>query len=544
MKKPQLKDLTLREKVAQLMIVRFSDILMEPETNYTSIRDIDEAKRLMEEGQFGGIWLNGNVDINGVNDFYNKNFHYTSQTSRELYDWANRTAKYPLLAANDIAGTAGYSDLSAPTMGLAVGAADNVELTRELGYCIGMEHKKAGVNWLWDPVADLISYRSPGVVRGFSNKPEMLGKHCSAFIGGIQSGGVAACAKHFPGKDRNEYRDSHVVTTLMGLSVEEWEQTQGAVFQKLIDDGVYSIMSACTSFPAVDDRKINNHYLPGAFSDRLITDLLKKKMGFKGVVITDDVQMAAFVCFFTGKRLFAQLLNAGNDMLLGVGLDAIDATLEAIAEGLISEDRINDACQRVLDMKEKLGLFDDNYVNDAVDFDTQRTKNASLEVMRQGLTLVCDHENYLPVKHPIKNVTIVAYAHIDDILEKLEPMAEAFRKRGANVKVRGIIEGAGDMHEVAQTSDLIIYVGYLYFHAPMGAPTFHGMTFWSLRFAFTEGAEKSIGISLGHPCIHYEFMDDLSPFVDAYMLSPEAQEAFVEGVYGEITFKGVSPAEK
>ena len=143
MKKPQLKDLTLREKVAQLMIVRFSDILMEPETNYTSIRDIDEAKRLMEEGQFGGIWLNGNVDINGVNDFYNKNFHYTSQTSRELYDWANSTAKYPLLAANDIAGTAGYSDLSAPTMGLAVGAADNVELTRELGYCIGIDPRQS-----------------------------------------------------------------------------------------------------------------------------------------------------------------------------------------------------------------------------------------------------------------------------------------------------------------------------------------------------------------------------------------------------------------
>ena len=84
MKKPELKDLTLREKVAQLMIVLFSDILMEPETNYTSIRSEEDAKRLMEEGQFGGIWLNGNIDINGVNDFYNKNFHYTSQTSREL----------------------------------------------------------------------------------------------------------------------------------------------------------------------------------------------------------------------------------------------------------------------------------------------------------------------------------------------------------------------------------------------------------------------------------------------------------------------------
>ncbi len=544
MKKPELTDLTLREKVAQLMIVRLSDILMEPETNYTSIRDMDEAQRLMEEGQYGGIWLNGNVDINGVNDFYNKNFHYTSQTSRELYDWANKLTKYPLLGANDIAGTDGYSDLSAPTMGLAVGAADNEALTEELGYCIGMEHKKAGVNWLWDPVADLLGYHSSGVVRGFSNKADLAGKHCSAFIRGIQSGGVAACAKHFPGRDHTEYRDSHVVTTTMQCSYAQWKESQGAVFQKLIDDGVYSIMAGCGSFPAVDDRKVNNHYLPGGLSDRVLTKLLKEEMGFEGVVITDDVQMAAFTSCFTGKDLFTQMLNAGNDMLLGVGLDAIDAVMESIEEGRIPEARINDACRRVLDMKEKLGLFDDNYVNDAVEFDTQRTKDVSMQVMREGLTLVCDHRNYLPVKHPIKNVTIVAYAHIDDILERLQPMAEAFRKRGANVKVRGIIEGAADMHEVAQNSDLIVYVGYIYFFAPKGPPAFYGETFWSLRFAFTEGAEKSIGISLGHPCVHYDFMDDLSPFVDAYMLSPEAQEAFVEGVYGEITFKGKSPAVK
>lgn len=544
MKKPALKDLTLREKVAQMMIVRFSDILMEPETNYTSIRSMEEAQRLMEEGQFGGVWLNGNIDINGVNDFYNKNFHYTSKSNRELFDWAQKTTKYPLLSANDMCGGHGYSDLSAPTMGLAIGAADNEELTYELGYCIGMEHKKAGLNWIWDPVVDLISYRSPGVVRGFSNKVDLAAKHGSAFIRGMQSAGIAACAKHFPGKDRNEYRDSHVVTTLMGCSYEEWKETQGAVFQKVIDDGAYSVMSACTSFPAVDDRKINDHYLPGAFSDRLITKLLKEEMGFDGVVITDDVQMAAFVCFFTGKRLFAQLINAGNDMLLGVGLDAIDAVVEAVNEGMIPESRIDDACRRVLDMKEKLGLFKDDYVNDAVDFDTQRTKNASLQIMREGLTLVCDRKNFLPLKKPVKNVTIVAYAHVDNILERLEPMAEAFRKRGANVKLRGIIEGAADMHEVAETSDLIVYVGYLFFHAPMGAPSFHGMTFWSLRFAFTEGAEKSIGFAPGHPCVHYEFMDDLSPFVDGYMLSAESCEAFVEGVYGEITFKGKSPAEK
>ncbi|MBE6934739.1 MAG: glycoside hydrolase family 3 protein [Ruminococcaceae bacterium] len=543
MKKPTLNELTLREKIAQMMIVRLSDIIMEPETNYTSIRNEEEGLRIMRESQFGGIWLNGNIDINGVNDFYNKNFHYDAAESRALFDKMQKQTKYPLLSANDIAGTDGYSDLSAPTMGLAVGAADNVELTEELGYCIAMEHKKAGLNWLWDPVADIHSLRSPGVVRIFSNEYKKSAKHCSAFIKGIQKGGVAACAKHFPGKDKNEYRDSHVVTTIMGVSYEEWKETQGAVFQKLIDDGVYTIMSACTSFPAVDDRQINGHYLPGAFSDRLITDVLKKEMGFDGVVMTDDVQMAAFVCFFTGKRLFAQLINAGNDMLLGVGLDAIDAVLEAVNEGLIPLSRIDDACRRVLDLKEKLGLFKDDYTNDAVDFDTNRTKKASLEVMRQGLTLVCDHQKALPIRREVKKVTIVAYAHIDDILQRLEPMAEEFRRRGAEVRVRSYIEGQGDMHTVAQWSDLIVYVGYLFFHAPMGAPTFHGKVFWSLRFAFTEGAEKSVGIAMGYPNTHYEFMDDLSPFVDAYMLSPEAQVAFVEGLFGEIEFQGKRPVD-
>ena len=544
MKKPQLKDLTLREKVAQMMIVRLSDILMEPETNYTSIRPAEEAQRLMEEGQYGGVWLNGNEDINGVNDFYTQNFHYTAETSRELYDWANKLTKYPLLGANDIAGANGYEGLSAPTMGLAVGAANNEALTEELGYCIAMEHKKAGLNWLWDPVADISGYHCSGVVRGFSNQADRAIKHCSAFIRGIQKGGVAACAKHFPGKDQVEYRDSHIVTTTMQCSYEEWKQTQGAVFQQLIDEGVYSIMNGGRSFPAVDDRMVNNHYMPSGLSDRVLTKLLKEEMGFKGVIITDDVQMAAFTACFTGKELYTQMVNAGNDMLLGVCIEAIDWVMESIAEGLISEARIDDACQRVLDMKEKLGLFDDNYVNDAIDFDTQRTKDVSLQVMREGLTLVCDHRNLLPVKRPIKNVTIVAYAHIDDILERLEPMAEAFRKRGANVTVRGFIEGPTDMHEVAENSDLIVYVGYIYFFAPKGPPSFFGDVYWSLRFAFMEGAEKSIGISMGHPCVHYDFMDDLSPFVDAYMLTPEAQEVFVEGVYGEITFKGTSPAIK
>lgn len=96
---------------------------------------------------------------------------------------------------------------------------------------------------------------------------------------------------------------------------------------------------------------------------------------------------------------------------------------------------------------------------------------------------------------------------------------------------------------MADNYDLIVYAGYIAHHAPKGAPSFYGDEFWSLRYAFVYGKEKSVGVSLGYPHIHYLFMDDADVFVNLYSPVPEGQRVFVQGLFGELKFTGKSPVE-
>ena len=109
------------------------------------------------------------------------------------------------------------------------------------------------------------------------------------------------------------------------------------------------------------------------------------------------------------------------------------------------------------------------------------------------------------------------------------------------VRLKRRIDSMDDMKEVSDSSDLIIYAGYLFHHAPMGASSFYGEECATFFFAFTHGIEKSVGLSLGSPYVYYDFYSNLNVFAHAYSLSREAQEAFVKGIFGEIEFKGVMP---
>ena len=96
---------------------------------------------------------------------------------------------------------------------------------------------------------------------------------------------------------------------------------------------------------------------------------------------------------------------------------------------------------------------------------------------------------------------------------------------------------------VADSNDLIVYVGHIEFHMPKGAPSFYGDEFWSLRHAFVYGSEKSVGYGMGYPHIHYNFMPDANIFVNSYTTAPEMQKAFVKGIFGEIPFVGRTPVK-
>ena len=536
--------MTLREKIGQTCLVRQSDLLMYSETSYSKLRPIEEAIEIMEKSQFGGIWIHGNEDVNQMNPEAYKAISFTAKSHIEWLKRLEAVSKTPYICANDPAKS--VSDISSISTGLIVGATDSEELCFDLGRQLALEDSSFGSNWIWSPMVDLVNRFSSGIVRPFSNQKKTLIRCARAYMKGIQSASVASTAKHFPGSDPTETRDAHIVSTYIRTPYRRWKKEQGAVFQALIDAGVDAVMAACRAFPAVDGEKVMGNYRPAALSHKIVTGLLKKKMGFDGVVITDDVTMAGYTAFFTGADLYAAFLNAGCDMLLGVSVDAVDLLEKAVLDGKLSEERINDACRRILNLKEKLGLFRDDYVRGAIDLEKIKpeTEKVIRKVAESGITLVRNDNDLLPIsKDTIKNVRIICYTHNEEIMNDLEVMKKEFEKRGASVVLQRRLKSWEELKEISDSSDLIVYVGYIYFHSPKGAPSFYGDEQGSFRYAFTSGKEKSIGISLGYPYIHYNFMDYCPIFVNGYNPTPDTQKAFVSAIYGEIPFQGKSPVD-
>ncbi len=540
---PDINKMTLREKIAQVMIIRMSDLVMYADTAYSKFRDPKEAADLAEKNQFGGIWLHGNIDVNQMNDLWNKNISFTSASLKKWYEDIQKNVKIPMISASDIGLVS--SDMNNFTgIDLCVGASSNEDIAYELGQCVATEHKLAGVDWIWAPVVDNINSHHSSITRCFSDDADTISSCGVNYIKGYRAANVAACAKHFPGADKNDLRDGHIITTDIAMSVDEWWESQGRVFQAMIDAGVDTIMTSGLAFPALDDTKIKGRYIPASFSHKIVTEYLKDKMGFEGVVVSDGVRMGCYTSVYTGGKLYAELLNAGHDMLLGVGVDAVDLLEAEVKKGTISVERIEDACQRVLKLKAKLGFFSEDCPKPTCTVEEAKAKTAGMatKLAETSITLVRDENKTIPFdKEKTKKVAIICYTHDESAFDNLTVMKEAFEQYGCEVLLRRRLENFGEAEAIANEYDLIVYAGYIAFHAPKGFAGFYGDEFWSLRYAFKNGKEKSIGVSFGYPHIMYNFMNDTQMFVNAYSLTPESQKAFVKGIFGDIPFVGKSP---
>lgn len=550
MKKPILSEMTLREKISQCLVGYQSAINRRVEEDFSIVRTEEEKAAVIRREQFGTIWAQtGHTDYDLDKSEYRahkENSAYFRQWLKKQDDCLNMHALLVSDMEREGAG-AEFEDLTCVCPPQAIAAADSEELTYQLGACVAKELKCTGINWRWAPVVDISSRFSPHVMRTYSpDDPDMVIRHANAHIAGIQSQRVAATAKHFPGGDPYEYRDSHVSLTKIHSTMEEWWAVQGRIFQEVIDAGVYSVMVGHVAFPAADDTKINGKYIPSSISKKIVTDLLKGKMGFNGVVVCDALGMASLTSVADYEDLIVLLIQAGIDVIIGSRLYAADILEKAVADGRIPESRFDDACRRVLDMKEKLGLFEDDYtVGSGVAADVvAETRKVNDQIAKRSVTLVRDRRNRLPFnKNEVKHVTIIASSHTDYFHKELEHMKAEFERRGTTVTIQRRLQNEPELRKISAQSDLIIYAAYLAGHEPKGMPSFYGEEMNTFTFAFAAGAEKSIGVSLGHPFIHYDTMEQADIFLNIYGRGTACMKAFVEAIYGEIPIVGKSPVK-
>lgn len=564
MKKPVLSEMTLREKIGQMLAPHQWDVYGKVETNYDGITcNMDEVRARYEKEQFGtlrgeqvGVYY---VDPRHSMEFENEGefvegdlFAYgkirvPAAPYKEYLAELSSYMKIPPVVGCDcaIGGANVFEDMSRIVNANAIGAADSEELTFALGASVARELRCGGFNWRWCPVVDIGNRNASACMRTFSiDDVERTVRLSKAYMLGMQSEGVAATVKHFPSEGRIESRDAHFTTTTNTDTLETWWSEQGRVYQELFDAGVYAVMVGHQSFPAQDNTIVGGQYIPATISKKIVTDLLKDEMGFKGVVITDGIGMAGLFSLLPYEELIVALVNAGNDVILGSKMSSGDLIEQAVLDGRIPESRIDDACQRVLDMKEKLGMFEDGYGHLSYTLEEVRpeTERINREIARRSMTLVRDRHNLLPLSNEkIKKVSIIISTHADRFVQNLQVLKEALEARGIEVYMQRRLKSSAELKAISDNSDLIIYAAYVSMHEPAGAIRLFAEECRTYYHAFNHGKDKSIGVSFGYPYVHYDTMENADTFINAYNTSPEAMQSFVEAIFGEIEIVGNSP---
>lgn len=386
-----LNQLSLEEKVAQ-MIFPYADA-----KGYSKEgAEYDRLINLTSKIKVGGFLLfRGSVDeqINLINDLQS-------------------ISKVPLLFSADFENGVTQripGGTTFPSM-MALGAANDLSLTYKMGEIIAIETKSFGIHQNYAPVSDINNNPLNPIIntRSFGESSHLVSKHTNAYIKGLQKGGIIATSKHFPGHG-NTQTDSHSELPILNTPKSTLRKIELAPFKANIKSGVMSIMVGHLGLTAIDKDSI----LPATLSKNIISNLLKKELGFKGLIVTDAMNMKAITNRYSNKESAVLSVIAGNDIVLFPKNDeeSFNGILEAVKSGRISEERINYSVKKILLAKRWAGLDTTNVI------DINTTKEAigrgeyfstAYSIAEKSITLVKNENNLLPL---IQNPNI-KYRHI------------------------------------------------------------------------------------------------------------------------------------
>ncbi|EKD60122.1 MAG: hypothetical protein ACD_54C00927G0004 [uncultured bacterium] len=337
----------------------------------------------------------------GITRFYTPDLTYEIDFIYKIQE----QSPVPLLISADLEG----SRMSLPfgtevPNPLALAAINDTAATRKISQIMAEEARAIGINWSFTPVLDInAAFRSAIVAtRGFGSDPATIKAHALTQIKVFQDAGIAATVKHWPGEGHDD-RDQHLVTTINPLSLQDWEETHGQLYRAAINAGVLSVMSAHIAFPAfvrsIDPTVGLEAFRPASVSRLLTHHLLREKLGFNGLIVSDATPMAGFGAWGPRADMLPDCVNAGCDIILFSHDPAADyASIErAIADGRISEARLNEAISRTLGLKASLGLHRAQPTADPGALGTEASQASARKIVLRVPTLVKDTQQLLPL---------------------------------------------------------------------------------------------------------------------------------------------------
>ena len=495
----------------------------------------------------------------------------TTDDCLKTAEYMQKYSDIPMLVAANLesGGTGVTSDGTTLGKPMAVAATNEAKYARRLGEVCGAEGSAVGVNLAFSPVVDIdYNWRNPITnTRTFGSDPARVASMGRAFIKEIQKHGVAATAKHFPGDGRDE-RDQHISPSVNDLSVENWDKTYGSVYRAAITAGTKAVMIGHIMLPSYERYFSpcirDDEIMPASVSYNIVTRLLKERLGFGGLVITDSSTMAGITAMLPRNKLVPMTIAAGCDMFLFTkDLDEdMTAMRRGYEDGIITKERLDDAVTHILALKASLGLHEKKKAGTLVPqsetakkiIGQRKFRRWSRETADASVTLVKAEEGVLPLCParykrvlfcPIEKRTDGAsiFASTDSQNGKLR---DALIKEGFSVDEFKAPEGLEGMMqpaaEVTGKYDLIIYCTSL--------ATKSNQTTVRIEWANPMGANvpvyvhsvPTVFVSLENP-YHMIDVPQVKTFINCYGGSDEVIKALVEKLCGRSDFRGRSPVD-
>ena len=325
--------MNIEEKIGQLFMARISSVVGQ--------KSFEKAKENIIKNHIGG-------------------FIFSKGSASKSNRWINalqKKSKIPLITGMDAEWGASmrYDSINKFPWNMTLGAIQDDELIEEIGYKIGIQLKALGININFSPVVDINTNPLNPIIgnRSFGEDKFEVSRKSLKMMMGMHRAGILTCAKHFPGHGET-MKDSHYDLPLVKFDKNRIDSVELYPYKKLIPQGISSIMVGHLNYPALDDG------IPSSLSKKIVDSLLLKELDFKGLVITDALEMKGVSEFKKYKNISLGAFLAGNDILL------IPENLEkdlkvfkrAYYKNIITEERLSLSVKKILKAKYKLGLND------------------------------------------------------------------------------------------------------------------------------------------------------------------------------------------
>ena len=546
-----LKKMTVDEKIGQLIHVGVNAKFANQDSAF-----FKDLRRHVVENKVGGI-------IYFVGPVYD---------TVHLANRMQEAAKIPLLNSLDAETGVGmrFENTIVFPWAMALSATGDAEFARRMGVITGREAKAAGFPFVLAPVLDVNNNADNPVinVRSFGEDPEDVAKYGVAFIEGLQSQGVIATAKHFPGHGDTNV-DSHRALPIVNRSREQMDKLELLPFRKAIDAGIASIMIAHIGLPQIDaeqikplenysiatyvedaDEKVTQTgFIPASLSSKVQTTMLRNEFGFKGLIVSDAMDMNGLTIYLKPEDAGVRALNAGTDILLKPGnADAmIGGIRSALASGRVTQQRLDEAVLKQLAWKYELGLFDNKFASlDSLDKVVSSTETDQLgdAIAEKAMTLVRNSEGQLPLDRS-KKITVLGISNGFDGPPTMATLSNTLRQNGLKFTPAYLQENSmPPAIEAAKkaVSDAEVVVVGLYGRVRTGARNSVGLPPVGVELVREALAKnkKVIGISFGNPYLLSAF-PEMQTYLVAYGDIPSLQRAAGRSVLGMQDITGRLP---